>query len=118
MDAGDVSGLRGLGDVTTEEVAQELKDVLLKYKISQRLFGQAVLNVHKNVISLLLLEPKTWSTLSRQASHRYMQIYIWLQDPKRFQKISDFLEQQSKLPKCLQKMDPDESVDVYNFPTH
>jgi hypothetical protein len=33
--------------VTTEEVASELKEVLLKYKISQRLFGQAVLNVHK-----------------------------------------------------------------------
>jgi hypothetical protein len=59
-----------------------------------------------------LLEPKTWSTLSRQASQRYLQIYQWLNDPKRFKKISDFLEQQSRLPKNLQKIDAAaESVD-------
>lgn len=59
------------------------------------MFGQAVLNVHKNVISLLLLEPKTWNTLSRQARERFVQIYQWLHDKNGLKRISDFLEAQS-----------------------
>jgi hypothetical protein len=81
--------------ISTEEIANQLKDVLTKYKISQRLFGQAILNAHKNVISLLLLEPKSWSLLSRQGRERYVQIYAWLNDKNRFKKISDFLATQN-----------------------
>ncbi len=81
--------------INTDEIANQLKDVLTKSKISQRLFGQAVLNAHKNVVSLLLLEPKSWSTLSRQARERYIQIYAWLNDKNRLNKISDFLATQN-----------------------
>ena len=69
--------------------------MLTKHKISQRLFGQAILNAHKNVVSLLLLEPKSWSILSRQGRERYVQIYAWLNDKNRFKKISDFLATQN-----------------------
>lgn len=73
---------------STQHIANSLKENLIKYKISQQLFAETILNMKQANLSALLSQPSTWATLSQINRNRFLTIYMWLNDSRRFERIN------------------------------
>jgi hypothetical protein len=65
-----------------------LKETLIKYKISQQLFAETILNMKQANLSTLLSQPNSWELLTQINRKRFLTILMWLQDPRRLEKIN------------------------------
>lgn len=59
-------------------------------KISQKTFAESVLNMKQANFSALLSQPMTWATLSKTYRERFLTMYMWLNDPDRLDKLSNY----------------------------
>jgi hypothetical protein len=76
-----------LDGTTAEEICNDLRKVIEKHCISQKLFAKAVLNVAQSTISKFLSKPKHYFETSMLAKSTYMKIYAWLNDPMGLDKL-------------------------------
>ena len=52
--------------INTEELVKRVKDLLSKFSISQRLFGECILGLSQGSVSDLLARPKPWMMLTHK----------------------------------------------------
>ena len=75
-----------------------MKETLIKYKISQQLFAETILNMKQANLSALLSQPNSWETLTQINRNRFLTILMWLQDARRIEKIN-FMKSKLSLSK-------------------
>ena len=90
--------------ISTEDIAQNLKNFLAKERIKHEIFSKSILNCSKSTLARLLYEPKTWQTINDMWKLYFKIIYLWLNDKKRLDK----LKYNKKLPLTV-KVESDNS---------
>uniref|UniRef100_A0A3B1J5S0 DNA-binding protein SATB n=1 Tax=Astyanax mexicanus TaxID=7994 RepID=A0A3B1J5S0_ASTMX len=66
--------------ITTAEIAQQVKELLQKHKIGQRVFGQFVLDRLQGSVSEILAHPKPWSKLTTRGKEPFLRMIHFLSD--------------------------------------
>ena len=82
--------------INTEELVKKVKDLLSKFSISQRLFGECILGLSQGTVSELLSKPKPWNTLSIKGREPYLRMYMWLNDFMRLEKLNEWKEEKNR----------------------
>ncbi|CAL8086707.1 unnamed protein product [Calicophoron daubneyi] len=76
-----------LGELNTEEVAENVRTELRRSAISQRIFGAIVLGLSQGTVSELLGRPKPWSSLSSKGRESYIRMQLFLNNPEKTREL-------------------------------
>jgi len=68
------------GQVDTEAVVAEVRDLLALHSISQRLFGEHVLGLSQGSVSDLLARPKPWPMLTTKGREPFVRMILFMKD--------------------------------------
>lgn len=66
--------------ISTEELVKKVKDLLSKFSISQRLFGECILGLSQGSVSDLLARPKPWNMLTQKGREPFIRMQIFIDD--------------------------------------
>lgn len=80
----------------TEEVSSRVREILTKYKIGQRVFGESLLQLSQGRVSELLWKPKPWDMLSIKGREPYLKMNAWLSDPNNIEKLTKKTNESSR----------------------
>ena len=67
--------------INTSELVQTIKDILIRYSISQRHFGEKVLGLSQGSVSDILARPKQWELLTQKGREPFLRMHLFLNDP-------------------------------------
>jgi homeobox protein cut-like len=67
--------------INTMELVQTVKDILSRYSISQRHFGEKILGLSQGSVSDILARPKQWELLTQKGREPFLRMRIFLDDP-------------------------------------
>lgn len=73
--------------ISTEELVKKVKDLLSKYSISQRLFGECILGLSQGSVSDLLARPKPWNMLTQKGREPFIRMQIFIEDPDAIKRL-------------------------------
>ncbi|KAL7669517.1 hypothetical protein ACOME3_010170 [Neoechinorhynchus agilis] len=91
-------------EIDTEDVSRKVKEILARYQIGQRLFGETVLNLSQGTVSELLSKPKPWKSLSAKGREPYQRMQSWLNVPGNIQRLVKCkLERSGNQPTAMQQ---------------
>jgi homeobox protein cut-like len=74
----DISKYRS---INTLELVQTIKDILSRYSISQRHFGEKILGLSQGSVSDILARPKSWELLTQKGREPFIRMRLFLDDP-------------------------------------
>ena len=66
--------------LNTEEIVKQVKEVLGRFSISQRLFGESVLGLSQGSVSDLLARPKPWRMLTQKGREPFIRMQLFLEE--------------------------------------
>ena len=91
--------------INTEDLVKRVKDLLSKYSISQRLFGEYILGLSQGSVSDLLARPKPWMMLTQKGREPFIRMQIFIDDNDAIKKL---MTNQYKIPsdKFVQRVLP------------
>ncbi|CAF4567350.1 unnamed protein product, partial [Rotaria magnacalcarata] len=58
-----------------------VKDILSRYSISQRHFGEKILGLSQGSVSDILARPKQWELLTQKGREPFLRMRLFLDDP-------------------------------------
>lgn len=73
--------------VNTMELVQNIKDILSRYSISQRHFGEKILGLSQGSVSDILARPKQWESLTQKGREPFLRMRIFLDDPNAIKQL-------------------------------
>jgi hypothetical protein len=73
--------------VNTMELVQTVKDILSRYSISQRHFGEKILGLSQGSVSDILARPKQWELLTQKGREPFLRMRIFLDDPNAIKQL-------------------------------
>ncbi|CAF4037106.1 unnamed protein product, partial [Rotaria magnacalcarata] len=73
----DISKYRS---INTAELVQTVKDILSRYSISQRHFGERILGLSQGSVSDILARPKPWNLLTQKGREPFIRMRAFLDD--------------------------------------
>lgn len=73
--------------INTEELVKKVKDLLGKFSISQRLFGECILGLSQGSVSDLLARPKPWNMLTQKGREPFIRMQMFIDDPDAIKKL-------------------------------
>lgn len=73
--------------INTEELVKKVKDLLSKFSISQRLFGECILGLSQGSVSDLLARPKPWQMLTQKGREPFIRMQMFIEDPDAIKKL-------------------------------
>jgi len=73
--------------IHTEELVKKVKDLLSKFSISQRLFGECILGLSQGSVSDLLARPKPWVMLTQKGREPFIRMQMFIDDPDAIKKL-------------------------------
>jgi len=73
--------------ISTEDLVKKVKDLLSKYSISQRLFGECILGLSQGSVSDLLARPKPWNMLTQKGREPFIRMQIFIEDPEAIKRL-------------------------------
>ncbi|XP_033111582.1 homeobox protein cut-like 1 isoform X1 [Anneissia japonica] len=76
-------------NLNTVDLCQEVKDILFKSGISQKVFGELVLGLSQGSVSDLLSRPKEWGRLTPRGREPYIRMKLWLAEENNIQKLKE-----------------------------
>ena len=74
-------------NINTEELVKRVKDLLSKYSISQRLFGECILGLSQGSVSDLLARPKHWVMLTQKGREPFIRMQMFIDDPDSIKRL-------------------------------
>ncbi|CAF1332437.1 unnamed protein product, partial [Didymodactylos carnosus] len=66
--------------INTNELVQTIKDILSRYSISQRHFGERILGLSQGSVSDILARPKQWELLTQKGREPFIRMKLFLDD--------------------------------------
>ncbi|CAF2753995.1 unnamed protein product [Rotaria sp. Silwood2] len=66
--------------INTIELVQTVKDILSRYSISQRHFGEKILGLSQGSVSDILARPKQWELLTQKGREPFIRMRLFLDD--------------------------------------
>ena len=73
--------------VNTMELVQTIKDILSRYSISQRHFGEKILGLSQGSVSDILARPKQWESLTQKGREPFLRMRLFLDDPNAIKQL-------------------------------
>ena len=73
--------------INTEELVKKVKDLLSKFSISQRLFGECILGLSQGSVSDLLARPKPWMMLTQKGREPFIRMQMFIDEPEAIKKL-------------------------------
>ena len=73
--------------INTDDLVKRVKDLLSKFSISQRLFGECILNLSQGSVSDLLARPKPWMMLTQKGREPFIRMQMFIDDPEAVKKL-------------------------------
>ncbi len=73
--------------INTDELVKKVKDLLSKFSISQRLFGECILGLSQGSVSDLLARPKPWPMLTQKGREPFIRMQMFIDDPEAIKKL-------------------------------
>ena len=73
--------------ISTSELVQTIKDILIRYSISQRHFGEKVLGLSQGSVSDILARPKSWELLTQKGREPFIRMFLFLNDPNAIKQL-------------------------------
>ncbi|CAF1530145.1 unnamed protein product, partial [Adineta ricciae] len=67
--------------INTMELVQNVKDILSRYSVSQRHFGEKILGLSQGSVSDILARPKQWELLTQKGREPFIRMRLFLDDP-------------------------------------
>jgi hypothetical protein len=74
-------------NINTEDLVRKVKDLLSKFSISQRLFGECILGLSQGSVSDLLARPKPWQMLTQKGREPFIRMQMFIDDPDAIKKL-------------------------------
>jgi homeobox protein cut-like len=66
--------------INTLELVQTIKDILSRFSISQRHFGEKILGLSQGSVSDILARPKSWELLTQKGREPFIRMRLFLDD--------------------------------------
>jgi homeobox protein cut-like len=66
---------------------RKVKDLLSKFSISQRLFGECILGLSQGSVSDLLARPKPWPMLTQKGREPFIRMQMFIDDPEAIKRL-------------------------------
>jgi homeobox protein cut-like len=66
--------------INTLELVQAIKDILSRFSISQRHFGEKILGLSQGSVSDILARPKSWESLTQKGREPFIRMRLFLDD--------------------------------------
>ncbi|CAF4222856.1 unnamed protein product, partial [Rotaria sp. Silwood2] len=73
--------------IDSGQLSAQVQELLSSYSISQRVFGEVVLNLSQGTVSEILSKPRPWHVLSVKGREPYILMYSWFHDTGNVQKL-------------------------------
>ncbi|CAF2119180.1 unnamed protein product [Rotaria magnacalcarata] len=73
--------------INTMELVQTVKDILSRYSISQRHFGEKILGLSQGSVSDILARPKQWELLTQKGREPFLRMRLFLDDPNAIKQL-------------------------------
>ncbi|CAF3668670.1 unnamed protein product [Rotaria sordida] len=73
--------------INTMELVQTVKDILSRYSISQRHFGEKILGLSQGSVSDILARPKLWELLTQKGREPFIRMRLFLDDTNAIKKL-------------------------------
>ena len=73
--------------INTDDLVRKVKDLLSKFSISQRLFGECILGLSQGSVSDLLARPKPWIMLTQKGREPFIRMQMFIDDPDAIKKL-------------------------------
>jgi homeobox protein cut-like len=73
--------------INTLELVQTIKDILSRYSISQRYFGDKILGLSQGSVSDILARPKPWELLTQKGREPFIRMRLFLDDPNAMKQL-------------------------------
>jgi hypothetical protein len=73
--------------INTEDLVKKVKDLLSKYSISQRLFGECILGLSQGSVSDLLARPKPWMMLTQKGREPFIRMQMFIDEPDAIRRL-------------------------------
>ena len=73
--------------INTDDLVKRVKDLLSKYSISQRLFGECILGLSQGSVSDLLARPKPWMMLTQKGREPFIRMQMFIDDPEAIKRL-------------------------------
>ena len=74
-------------NINTDDLVKKVKDLLSKFSISQRLFGECILGLSQGSVSDLLARPKPWIMLTQKGREPFIRMQMFIDDPEAIKKL-------------------------------
>jgi hypothetical protein len=73
--------------INTTELVQTVKDLLSRYSISQRHFGEKILGLSQGSVSDILARPKQWELLTQKGREPFIRMRLFMDDPNAIKQL-------------------------------
>ncbi|CAF0809512.1 unnamed protein product [Didymodactylos carnosus] len=73
--------------INTNELVQTIKDILSRYSISQRHFGEKILGLSQGSVSDILARPKQWELLTQKGREPFLRMKLFLDDKQAVEQL-------------------------------
>ncbi len=115
----DISKYRS---INTLELVQTIKDILSRYSISQKYFGEKILGLSQGSVSDILARPKPWELLTQKGREPFIRMRLFLDDSnlmKQFLQsvsltsssiLNDFISNENSIDEQSNDYSPNESL--------
>jgi homeobox protein cut-like len=94
----DISKYRS---INTLELVQTIKDILSRYSISQRHFGEKILGLSQGSVSDILARPKPWELLTQKGREPFIRMRLFLDDSNALKQLIQNVSLTSSSPSTL-----------------
>ena len=93
-------------NINTDDLVKKVKDLLSKFSISQRLFGECILGLSQGSVSDLLARPKPWVMLTQKGREPFIRMQMFIEDSDAVKKL---MANQYKTPQTDKYVRPNET---------
>ncbi|CAF1255791.1 unnamed protein product [Adineta steineri] len=74
--------------INTMELVTTIKDILSRYSISQRHFGEKILGLSQGSVSDILARPKQWELLTQKGREPFIRMRLFLDDSNAIKQLT------------------------------
>ncbi|XP_011671722.2 homeobox protein cut-like 1 [Strongylocentrotus purpuratus] len=78
-------------ELDTVDIARQVRELLVKGNIPQRVFGEHIIGMSQGSVSDILSKPKTWDKLTIKGKEPFIRMKIWLDDGGRMDKLKELV---------------------------
>ncbi|XP_041456465.1 homeobox protein cut-like 1 isoform X1 [Lytechinus variegatus] len=78
-------------ELDTVDIARQVRELLVKGNIPQRVFGEHIIGMSQGSVSDILSKPKTWDKLTIKGKEPFIRMKIWLDCGGRMDKLKELV---------------------------